>query len=165
MRSKQVVISILFLFYLHLPVNGMNNMDNNIPKYDLYCAGVGNEGTYLAIVSIYLPKANLKTDEILRKAAVHGVIFKGISGKQGCNTQRPLANNPTIEDDNVLFFNGFFKENGTYLQYAVLVDGSLSVTKISKKEYCITATVSIQKDQLRKYLEQEKIITGFSDMF
>lgn len=133
-------------------------------KYDISCAGTGVEGTYLANVSIYTQKT-AKANESLKKAAVHGIIFKGVNGRKGCSTQRPLATDPNVEQEKAEFFDDFFKADGTYLQYATIIDGSLLITKTGKKEYCITATISIQKDSLRKYLEQEKIITGFSDIF
>lgn len=133
-------------------------------KYDLTCAGTGLEGTYLATVSVYVPKVP-KNSDVLRKAAVHGVIFKGINAAKGCSAQRPLASNPNIEQEKADFFETFFKEGGGYLRYATIVEGSWTVAKTGKKEYRVTATVSLQKDQLRKYLEQEKVISGFSDMF
>ncbi len=162
---KQITFTIFWLLCYLAPSFSATHEDKNaMPKYDLSCAGTGVEGTYLATVSVYLPKV-AKTDDVLRKATVHGVIFKGINGSQGCSAQRPLASDPSIEQEKADFFNDFFKDGGTYLKYVTVIEGSLHVTKTGKKEYRITATVSIQKDLLRNHLEQEKVITGFSDIF
>lgn len=151
-----------FLFYCLSPQAGNKT---EIPlKYDITSAGVGAEGTFLIKVSVYQPKV-IKADDILKKAAIHGVIFKGVSAGQGKQAQRPLASSLSIEKEKAEFFNEFFKENGTFLNYATLIEGSLEIVKSGKKEYKISAILSVQKDQLRKDLEKAKVITGFSDMF
>ncbi len=161
---KFVSVSILILLFCMPSFVTAQKGNYRIPKYDLSLVGTGVEGSCLTTVSIYIPKAT-KVDEALKRAAVYGVIFKGINNEKGTDFHPPLANNPNIEQEKAKFFNEFFKAGGIYLQYTTIVDGSLLVTKIGKKEYRITAVVSIQKDLLRKYLEQEKVIIGFSDIF
>lgn len=161
---KFVSLSILALFFCAPTWITAQKGSSAISKYDLLLAGTGVEGSCLATVSLYTSQVT-KIDEVLKRAAIHGIIFKGINNEKGSTSHPPLANNPNVEQEKAEFFKEFFKTGGIYLQYATVIDGSLLVTKIRKKEYRITAVISIQKALLRKYLEEEKIITGFSDMF
>ena len=69
-------IFLLTLLCFLLPFLAVAKKD--IPlKYDIICAGSGNAGTSLVKVSVYVDKANITTD-IIKKAAVHGLILKVI---------------------------------------------------------------------------------------
>lgn len=160
---KYITLFILPILFFHM--NMIHIKDETIPEYDIKCAGTGIEGTYLAEVSIYLPKPNKDTNDNLRKAAVHGVIFQGISPSSDCNGQRAIISNPDIEKEYSEFFFTFFSTPMEYSRFADIVTASLRVTKTEKKRYRITAIISIKKDALRKMLEQKNIIKGFDDLF
>ena len=49
---------------------------NEMPQYDITGAGSGNEGMLLVKVFVYSKKV---TDQDLKRAAVHGVVFRGCS--------------------------------------------------------------------------------------
>ena len=59
------------------------NKDTNQFRYEIECAGNAIQGTYLVKVWSYSKKANVAENQC-RKNAVHGVIFKGYGGGQGC---------------------------------------------------------------------------------
>ena len=65
-------------------------------RYEIECAGNAIQGTYLVKVWTYSKKASVAENQC-RKNAVHGVIFKGYGGGQGCVSQRPLASQPGVE--------------------------------------------------------------------
>ena len=64
-------------------------------RYEIECAGNAIQGTYLVKVWTYSKKASIAENQC-RKNAIHGVIFKGYGGGEGCVSQRPMANQPGI---------------------------------------------------------------------
>ena len=126
--------------------------------YEMTCLGVGSEGSNLLKVYSY-GKTYDKSVEQAKHDAVHGILFKGIVGSNGCANQ-PAMVKPQEQVANQAFFDEFFKK-GEYLRFVnISNDGSVSgadrlkVGSMSK----IGVTVSVQKDALRKYLEQAGVI-------
>ena len=134
------------------------------PRYDLKAYGTGIESTYAAEIFVYLPKPNKNVDASIRKAAIHGVLFKGLTAANGGGSQRPMVSAQT-EQQHTDFFSGFFSNEANYLRYVTITEGSHRVEKAEKKLYRIRAIVSIQKDELRKYLEEQHIVESFKDLF
>ncbi len=132
-------------------------------RYDIECAGNAVQGTYLVKVWSYSKKANIAENQC-RKNAVHGIIFKGYGGSQGCVSQRPMANMPGVETQYKEYFDSFFAEGGEYQKYASIIEGSTEVVKVGK-EYKVGKIVSVRKDELRKALEAAGIIKGLNSGF
>ncbi len=133
-------------------------------QYEIECAGNATQGNYLVKVFVYHKKGKV-TDEMLRRAAVHGVIFRGFTGgPQGCISQKPLVKNPSLEYDRNDYFSIFFKENGQANQYATVQNGTYERYKI-KKNYKVGAIVVVNKDQLRTVLEDAGLIKKLSSIF
>ncbi len=139
------------------------NKDTDNFRYELECAGNAVQGNYLVKVWSYSRKPAVAMEQC-KKNAVHGVIFKGFTGANGCVSQRALASNPGVETEFADFFKGFFAEDGEYLKYVQLTGGSKEVVKL-KREYKVGVTVTVQKDQLRKALEQAGVIKSLSSGF
>ena len=137
-------------------------------KYEIECAGIGTDGTYLVKVWSYSKNGKIAITQA-KKNAVHGVIFKGFSGgERGCNAQKPLATNPNIESEKEEFFLSFFEEGGKYMKYvSESTDGNIDASDRMKvgKEYKIGVIVSVSKDALRKDLEAAGIIRSLSSGF
>lgn len=137
-------------------------------RYEIECAGIGADGSYLLKVWSYSKKPNIAITQA-KKNAVHGVIFKGFSGgPRGCTTQRPLATNPNIEMEKQDFFIPFFDEGGKYMKFVTeSSDGNVAAEDRMKvgKEYKIGVIVSVSKDLLRQDLEAAGIIKGLSSGF
>jgi hypothetical protein len=137
-------------------------------RYEIECAGIGKDGTYLIKVWSYSKNANIAISQA-KKNAIHGVIFKGFSGGgQGCTSQKALATNPNIEEEKADFFEPFFEEGGKYMKYVTeSSDGNIDAGDRVKvgKEYKIGVLVSVSKDALRKDLEAAGIIKGLSSGF
>ncbi len=126
-------------------------------------AGVGVDGTYAVKIWSYSRKPNISTD-IQKINAIHGVIFKGIPAGKGSVAQPPLANSRDIEQNNINFFNNFFVSDYPMFINGV-IDGSTQVIKTGKKEYKIGVIVSVSKDKLREFLENNGVIKSLSDGF
>ena len=129
-------------------------------RYELECAGNGVQGTYLVRVWTY-DKKQKDAQAACARNAVHGVIFKGFAGGDGCIGQKALVPTPGAEMENQEFFNLFFSDNGEYRKYVSIVAGSELCEKVGK-EYRAGAIVSIQKDELRKALEAAGVIKGLN---
>lgn len=136
----------------------------SVPNYDLFSYGTGVETTFTAEVVVYLSEPNKNVDSSLRKAAIHGVIFKGIAKGESGNAQRPMAK-ASAATEYADFFILFFADGGQYQNYVSVVDGTLRVEKVEKKLYRIRAIVSIQKDSLRELLEEQDIVESFNNLF
>ena len=136
-------------------------------RYELQCAGVGQDGTYLVKVWSYSKRGDVALEQA-KKNAVHGVIFKGFTGSDGCSTQKALASSPNVESEKQEFFDMFFEDGGKYMKYvSVSGDGMISADDRKKvgKEYKIGVIVSVMKDALRKDLEAAGVIKSLDAGF
>ena len=77
MKRILSLIILLLAFFVGAMAKG-----DKIPQYDITGAGSGTEGTIL--VKVYVYSKSVK-DEDLKRAAVHGVVFRGCSGNQRCH--------------------------------------------------------------------------------
>jgi hypothetical protein len=102
MKRVTFLLSMLIIALIFMGAKKPENL-----RYDIECVNNGTQGTYLVKVWIYT-KASKLDSETLKRHAVHGVIFKGYTGKTDCVQQRPLANSPAIEQQKADFFNAFF---------------------------------------------------------
>ena len=155
---------IYLLLCLLLPLTSMAKGEDEL-KYDLAAAGVGAEGTTLVKVSVYVSKAKNATADLLRLAAVHGIIFRGLSetGSTGYAKQQALAE-AGAEEQWADYFAAFFATGGDYTRYASMVGGITEMTKI-EKQYRATAVVSVSTDALKKALREAGVIKGMTDGF
>lgn len=131
-----------------------------IPDYSIEAAGTGTQGTYLVRVWVSTRMRTLD-DADIKKAAVHGVIFRGFHGCGGAPSQHPLAQ-ATDEQENNEYYETFFKS--AYQQFAHIVPGSYAREKVAKG-YRIGAVVQVQKDELRRELEKAEVIKPLTSGF
>lgn len=157
---------ILFLTIFLLPFVVQAKKEDPL-KYDITSAGVSASGMTLVKISLYVDKPAKATVELLKKAAVHGIIFRGLneSSVLGYSNQKPLASSPAAAQQYGDFFEAFFQENGQYLSYANMVESTTQAVKVGKKEYRVTAVVNISTDQLKQVLQQAGVIRKMTDGF
>lgn len=136
-------------------------------SYDVETMGVGKDGTYLIKVTDNFPTADEKTYiDGLKKDAVHCVIFRGIPAGHGSLKQPALRTEDTkIEGCEQAFFDFF--DNGQYLRFVgSIVNSSKSITRVKEtKDFRISLTVSVNKDELRKYLTENNMIKSLDYIF
>lgn len=137
--------------------------DTNQFRYEIECAGNAIEGTYLVKVWTYSKKASVAENQC-RKNAVHGVIFKGFGGGQGCVSQRPMAGGPGAEVQYKEYFDSFFANGGEFQKYASIMGGTTETVKVGR-EYKVGVVVSVRKDDLRRALEAAGIIKSLNSGF
>jgi len=136
-------------------------------RYEVECAGVSPDGTYIIKVFTYSKKANFPYEQA-KKNAVHGVLFKGVPGSKenNCATQKPLCLNPNIEFEKKEFFETFFQDGGKYMKYVFdSSNGNIASGDVMKvgKEYKVGVLVTVSKDMLRKDLEEAGILRSLSE--
>lgn len=136
-------------------------------NYEIQCLGVGNDGT--KAVKVWSYGKNVKTAIYkIKMDAVAAAIFRGIPAGGGAAQTPAILTDINAHEKNADFFDEFFKADGPYLQFVNLSDESTPIgsNKIKMKGgYKVGMMVSINYDELRKYLEQKgiakKLDSGF----
>lgn len=154
--SKKINVLIVCL----LMALGAMAKGDKMPQYDITGAGSGTEGTLLVKVYVY---AKSVKDEDLKRAAVHGVVFRGCSGNAS-GARQPAMASPTVESENAVFCEEFFAVDGPCQNYATVVAGSYDRVK-TPKGYKTGAILQVDKTSLRKELEKAGIVRSLSAGF
>ena len=104
-----------------------------------------------------------ETEREAKKNAVHAVIFRGIPAGNGATAQPALRTGELTPAESA-FFDTFFQSE--YQRYiSSVASGSIQVIKTGRNEYKIGYVISVSKDNLRKYLEDQGIVKGLSSGF
>ena len=148
------------VFMLLFVVLGVMAKSDKMPQYDITGAGSGTEGTVLVKVYVYSKSVS---DNDLKRAAVHGIVFRGCSGNAS-GARQPAMASPTAETDNATFCKEFFAPDGQCVNYASIVDGSYDRVK-TKKGYKSGAILQVDKASLRKDLEKAGVVRSLSAGF
>lgn len=138
--------------------------EQNVPEYFIEGAGTGMQGTYMVNVTVVGKNAKDITDDMIARAAVHGVLFKGFANKEQRQTQKPLAGSATNEAAHADYYSSFFQPGGVARNYVEVVQSSRKIKKVDKN-YHVTATVTVNKEQLRKDLEDAGVVKGLNSAF
>ena len=82
-------------------------------------------------------------------------------------SQRPLVKEAAALQQHAEFFEEFFSDGGAYRQFvSAVTDGSMEVKRIGeRKQYKVGVVVTVSKDQLRKYLEENGVIRSLGSGF
>lgn len=131
--------------------------------YEISCGGTATQGYYLVRVKATVDKKDIG-DNILKRCAIHGVLFRGYAGGNGCTSQPPLTGSAMTEQQFSDFFVPFFLTGGGCEAYAQVIEGTMQVVRTGK-QYVVTATVSVSKEQLRKDLEAAGIVKRLDSGF
>lgn len=159
--SFLLLATVIFFFSSCGSASKINKAD--IPwSYEVESAGVGSDGTYALRVWSYSRTPDISL-EIPKKNAVHAVIFKGVPAGNGATAQPPLIGNGTASPDDVFFVNFFAGDYSRFINS--VAKGSVQVFKTGRNEYKIGYAISVAKDDLRKYLEEEGIVKALSEGF
>lgn len=140
----------------------------NAPKmYQVQTMGVGVDGTYLIKVSDYFRT----TDESvyldkLKEDAVNCVIYNGIPAGNGSLQQPALINGDTFIEGKEAEMNAFFEQKKYLMFIHSVVNSSKEIVRLKgSKDYKISVTISVKKDELRKYLIDNGIIKSLDFIF
>ena len=154
---KKLIIAFSSLILLSFAVSSRN--------YQTECVSIESDG-YVTIKIWDTKKGAKYKSEQARKDAIHAILYSGISGGGGgCATQPPILNKSEEQENFKKIEKSFFEKRGKWSMYTR--SSSLETTLPSNlgmknwKAY----QVSISKNELRKYLEEQKIIKSLTNGF
>ncbi|MBR6775054.1 MAG: hypothetical protein IKM23_05005 [Bacteroidales bacterium] len=165
--KKFVIYMSLVVVILLSSCSSSKTLSTVVRQYNVETMGIGNDGTYLVKVTDYFRTSDETVYlDGLKKDAVHCVIYSGIPAGNGSINQPPLLNNDTRIEGSEQALNDFFEQK-QYLQFInSVVNSSKTITKLKdSKEYRISAIISVNKDQLRKYLIDNDIVKPLDYIF
>lgn len=156
-------LSILTMILMVMPfVNGKSN-EPLIPEYTIQ--GVGANGTSKTVVVTILTKKPDKLDfDTFKRAAVHGVLFKGYmkqKGQMGGGSHTPaLMKKASAEQQHADFFESFFK-NKEYNSYVDCIGSSRRVVKVGK-EHQVSCSITYDEKALREAMQEAGVLKNMS---
>ncbi len=165
--KKASLLILAFISYFILPNDILLAQTfNGEPNYQLECISTSNDGNY--IVKVWVMTSNAKkANELAKKYAVHGIIFRGLTANKGCSAEKPLVDSPSVEKEKSDFFKTFFENKGKYLEYVSGTNDAKAEPEIIKNKSGtkIGIIVTVAKEQLRKTLVHEGIIKSLNSGF
>ncbi len=151
---KKSILPFLLLFFI-LSCKAQKEL------YNIECISIENEGYVKLKLLNYVKPTKFKI-EVASKDAIKALLYSGYSSTN-CPTQKPLLKETTDIDNFKKIEKNFFSKNGkwkTFIRNSLDVD-NIKTEKITIKEF----EVMVNKDQLRKYLEEQKIIKSLNTGF
>ena len=154
----------IILLFFGLIILSLPTYDQKQFAYQVECISVENNGS--VTIKIWNTKKGKRySQQQARKDAVHSILYSGVPGNNGCVAQKPLLSTPKSIEAFKKIENDFFSKNGEWSKYSR--EASVPTTlpqQIGDKKWKVYQ-VSISKDLLRKYLEEQKIIKSLNSGF
>jgi len=132
--------------------------------YQTECVSIETDG--YATFKIWDTNIGAKySQEEARKDAVNAILFSGISGSKGCATQPPILNKTEEQENFKTIEKSFFSNKGkwTIFTRSAVTETTLPAN-LGTKNWKVYQ-VSVSKNELRKYLEEQKIIKSLNNRF
>ena len=129
--------------------------------YNIECISVENEGFVKLKLINYIKPTKFKLEEA-SKDAIKALLYSGYSSTN-CPTQKPLLKEIADIDNFKKIEKNFFSKNGkwkTFVRNSLDID-NIKTEKITIKEF----EIMLNKELLRKYLEEQKIIKSLNTGF
>ncbi len=136
------------------------------PKYSYQteCVSLETDG-YLTIKIWDTNKASKYKPEQARKDAIHALLYSGVSGSNACTTQPPILSKTEEQENFKNIEKSFFAKNGKWAMYTrSSAPESTLPANLGTKNWKVYQ-VSVSKNELRKYLEDQKIIKSLNSGF
>lgn len=133
-------------------------------SYQTECVSIETDG-YITLKIWDIKKSASYTPEQAQKDAIHSILFSGISGNKGCSTQAPLLKGAEEQAEFGKIEKTFFSKNGNWMKYTrssaieTTLQASLAINNVKVYQ------VSVSKNELRKYMEDQKIIKSLNNGF
>jgi hypothetical protein len=129
--------------------------------YSIECISIENEGFVKLKLLNYVKPTKFKIADA-SKDAIKAILYSGYSSTN-CPTQKPLLKESADIDNFKKIESDFFSKNG---KWKIFVRNSLDVDNIKMEKISIKEfEIMVNKDQLRKYLEEQKIIKSLNTGF
>lgn len=132
--------------------------------YQVECMSIETDG-YITIKIWHTKKGAKYKPEQARKDALHAILYSGIAGGASCSTQIPILNKVEEQENFRSIEKSFFSKGGKWSLYTrSAVTETTLPANIGVNNWKVYQ-VSISKNELRKYLEEKKIITSLTNGF
>ena len=151
---KKTLLTLIFLSFL-------TSCKAQKELYNIECVSIENEGYVKLKLLNYVKPTKFKVEDA-SKDAIKALLYSGYSSTN-CPTQKPLLKETTDIDNFKKIEKDFFSKNGkwkTFIRNSLDVD-NIKTEKTTIKEFVIM----VNKDLLRKYLEEQKIIKSLNTGF
>ena len=151
--------------YLTLIVTILSSFGiKNNRTYQTECVTLETDG-YVTI-KIWDTKNGAKYElEQARKDAIHAILFSGVSGGKGCATQPPILNKTEEQENFKSIEKSFFSKKGKWSMFTRSSSTESTLPDSLGLKNWKVYQVSISKNELRKYLEDQKIIKSPTNGF
>ena len=129
--------------------------------YNIECVSIENEGYVKLKLLNYIQPTKFKV-EAASQNAIKAVLYSGYSSTN-CQTQKPILKESTDIENFKKIEGNFFSTDGKWKTFVrnSLDTNNIKTCKTENKEFVIM----VNKDQLRKYLEEQKIIKSLNTGF
>ncbi len=158
MKFYKITLVVLTVGFLNLSLKITDN------KYQIECISLETDG-YLSL-KIWNPTSgnSYKLDQA-RKDAVHSILYSGIAGTNGCTTQKAILNSSEEIEKFKKIEKEFFSAKGKWNIFtrSSAIETTLPLN-ISDKKWKVYQ-ISVSKDAIRKYLEENQIIKSLNTGF
>jgi len=143
-------------FIVFLASVSLASFGTKTTHYQIECISIENDGSI--ILNIWDPikgsKYKLQQAQI---NAVHCILYSGISNTNNCPNQPALLRNNEERRAFEKIKKGFFSKSGPYLSFARNSTRSNIIPQKRGDRHWKVYQVTISKNELRKYLEEQKI--------
>ena len=151
--NKNILIIFSILFFISC--NAQKEL------YSIECISVENEGFVKLKLLNYVKPTKFKVEDA-SKDAIKALLYSGYSSTK-CPTQKPLLKETTDLDNFKKIERDFFSKNG---KWKTFTRNSLDIDNVKTEKKTINEfEIMVNKDQLRKYLEEQKIIKSLNTGF
>ena len=151
---KKTLLTLIFLFFLI-------SCKTQKELYNIECISIENEGYVKLKMGNYVKPTEFNIESAC-KDAIKAVLYSGYSSTN-CQTQKPILKESSDIDNFKKIESNFFSSNGKWKTFVrnSLDTNNIKTDKTENKEFAIV----VSKDQLRKYLEEQKIIKSLNTGF
>jgi hypothetical protein len=158
LTCKIIYISIFFCFQFTNAVHSQTSKN-----YQIECISLETDG-YVKLALWDTKLGEKYKPEQASKDAIYAILFAGVSGKSGCSLS-PLLSNTKEKENFKNIEKSFFSRNGIWKNFTrSSVQGTNQNFEAQEKKWMIVQ-IYVSKSELRKHLEDQKIIKRLNDGF
>lgn len=158
MRTYSLIICILILLILS-SFNAKHEKSIQIEMISLESDG------YISI-KIWNPQKGTKYKlNQARRDAVYAILYSGLSGVNGLPTQKPILNSDEDRSKFRTIEHSFFSKNGKWIMFTRTSNAPIAPNIQGKLSQKSVYQITISKNELRKYLEEQNVIKSLNQGF
>jgi hypothetical protein len=163
-KSIRALLRSLKLLFLLVVTTVCFSFSGNPTQYRTECVSL-NQSDYIVLNIWHTTKCGRYKALQAEKDAIHAILFSGISGGAKCITQPPIFKSSEERENFKRIEKQFFSKSGNWAQFSrssEINNATLAQTAYGKYKIY---EVSVSKNELRKYLEEQKIIKSLTNGF